>query len=548
MSGFRVFQLERSPLWGIKAGYFSPKLNAAARSVPGMRWEPKIKAHVGYLDAIEQLVDRLRGLGLNSDDAPKNTRKWSHNLPVSYEGAREYQKEGIDFLVNLAGSGALLGDEMGCGKSIQAVKAVRALRRKTVIVCPAHVRGVWERPHELDDEGGELAKWWPKAHVFAPYGTKPSKAPPSADVTVIHYDIVHAWVDTLLEWANGDLTVVLDEAQYLLNPTSRRSIACRELAHAARGRIALTGTPPTDRVRDLYNIVDTISPGRFGDFFPFALRFCNAHKKDVTGPDKTTKTVWDFDGKSNLKELRQRLDWFTLRRTKREVLKELPVLQRQIVDVQVPSKNRISMNARLVGDKRHMRLALDSAADGKQKHVLNLIKGHLEAGVRVVVGTYRRAVCERFADALGQVAPTVFIHGGVPLTRRSKIIDRLRKIEGACCLVANIDCISTGIDLTFASVAVVAELVWEPRDFVQFESRLHRFGQTEGVLVQYVIARGTGDELIMQAVINKLDSFLDLVETDSGDGFKEALQGEPDEGLSRLAAALKKMGTKKGKS
>jgi len=59
--------------------------------------------------------------------------------------------------------------------------------------------------------------------------------------------------------------------------------------------------------------------------------------------------------------------------------------------------------------------------------------------------------------------------------------------------------------------------------------------------VQYVIARGTGDELILHAVIGKLDNFLDLVENDAGDGLKADLDRK-DEGLSRLAAALKKMG------
>lgn len=715
MSGFRVRKLEGTPFYSIGAGYYSPKLNQVARSVPGMKFDVKIKAHVGYVDAVEQVVARLRELQLNTDDAPVNERRWPHNLPVSYESAREYQKEGIDFLINQAGSGALLADEMGCidgdavlrthrsasgrsidirlsmfyrvfngvgrrrhhtpvrvpsfnestgimtwsfvravldkgerpvvklthsdgnphqrwrhplrmtadhevatpngfrpvgdlipgdeilvteglgyqkppsvsavmsivpdgvahvydivcedphrnfiangivvhncGKSIQAVRAARALRRKTVIVCPAHVRGVWDREPGLGDKGGELAKWWPKARVFGPYGTRPESIPKNTDVFVTHYDIVHAWVDTILEWAadeeaeyaDRNLTAVFDEAHMLLNATSRRSKACMALAEVARGRIALTGTPPTDRVRDLYNIVDTISPGRFGEFFPFAMRFCGAKQIEVDGPEKTKKVVWSFDGRSDAKELRQRLDWFCLRRTKREVLKELPALQRQVVDVQVPPKHRISMNARLVGDRKQMRMALDSVADGKFKSVLAMIQEHLDSGMRVVVGTYRRAVCEKIADIIGEFAPTKFIHGGVALTRRGKIIDDLRRVEGPCCLVANIDCVSTGIDLTFASVVVMAELVWEPRDLVQFESRVHRFGAEGSVLVQYVIARGTGDELILHAVINKLDNFLDLVETDKGDGLKEALKGE-DDGLSRLAAALKKMGTKK---
>jgi SNF2 family DNA or RNA helicase len=564
VSGFHVFKLDDSPLWAVKVNYYSAKLNQAARSVPGARWDMQARAQVGYPDAIEQVVARLREMGLRSDDPPENTRQWKHNLPVSYEGAREYQKEGIDFLIHEAGAGALLADDMGCGKSFQAVKAARALRRKTVIVCPAHVRGVWERPADpkREDKGGELAKWWPKANIFKPYGLKADSISPEADVVVIHYDIVHAWVDEILEWSKGepvghddendlvlysanDLTLIFDEAHVLLNPTSRRSKACHTLAAAARGRIALTGTPPTDRARDLYNIVETISPGRFGEFFPFGIRYCGGHKIDVTGPENTTKTVWDFGGKSNLKELRQRLNWFCLRRTKREVLKELPALQRQVVDFEVPAKNRVGMSARIVGDKRLMRAALDNAADGKLKGVLDLVRGHLAAGQRVVVGTYRRAVCEKIATILSEVAPTKFVHGGIPIPRRSKIIDELRRSEGACCLVANIDCASTGIDLTFAGVVVMGELVWEPRDLVQFEARVHRFGAStsEPVIVQYVIARGTGDELVLQAVINKLDNFLDLVETDAGDGLKETLKGK-DDGLSRLAGALKKMGKK----
>lgn len=544
MAGFWVRQLRGTPMWAISASYRSPKLEVAARRVPGALWDTRVRAQVGYPDAIEQVVANVREMGLISDDPPDRDDAFKHNLLVAYEGSRDYQKTGIDFCIVNAGSGALLADDMGLGKSHTAAKAARALRRKTIIVCPAHVRGVWERPKSLDDKGGELAKWWPDATVLRPYGLKPQPIPSGIDVVVIHYDIVHAWVPVLLEWSKDGLTIVFDEAHALLKATSRRSKACRVLADSAAGRIALTGTPPTDRVRDLYNIVDTISPRRFGDFFPFGLRYTNAHKVDVRGPAGTTQTVWDFSGRSNIPELRRRLLWFTLRRTKREVLTELPALTRQIVDVEVKRKPSLAINARIVGDKRKMRAALDGAADAKLKHVIDMARDHLEAGQRLVIGTYRRHVCEKLAMALNDTAPTVFIHGGVPITNRGKIIDKLRRSEGACCLVANIDCISTGVDLTFANTVMVAELVWEPRDLVQFESRCHRYGQDRGVLVQYVIARGTGDELILHAVINKLDNFLDLIESDAGDGLKETLVGKEDEGLSRLAKALAKMGKK----
>lgn len=564
MAGFIVRRLEGSHLWSISASYWSPKLNAAAKPIPGMF--TKNRAWCGYVDAVQLAVERVREMGLNSDAPPENDHDYSHNLPVSYDSAREYQKIGIDFLICNASSGALLADDMGVGKSFQATKAARALRRKTLIVCPAHVRGVWERERkELgpDDKGGEIAKWWPEAKVFRPYGLTAETIPTDVDVVVVHYDIVHAWVEEILEWAAVEsreldedlpkelgnsrgrgpcnLTCIFDEAQVLLNPTSRRTKACREIAYEARGRIALTGTPPTDRVRDLYSIIEVISPGRFGDFFPYGKRYCDAKMKEVAGPGGTIRTVWDFDGKSNLKELRKRLDWFCLRRTKREVLSELPAMTRQVVDVEIPSRNRTNVTANIVGDKKRMRAALDGAADGKFKHVLALVRDHLEAGERVVVGTYRRAVCEKLAAALNEVAPTSFIHGGVALPNRGKIIHKLEHIEGPCCLVANIDATSTGVDFTFASKIVFAELVWEPRDLVQFEARSHRFGQDEPVLIQYVIARGTGDELILHAVINKLDNFLGLIESDEGDGLRETL-AKKDEGLSRLAAALRKMG------
>ena len=556
MAGFSIRRVETSKsfpnvrgLWGISAPYYSPKLNSAARMVPGTHWDSGLKAHVGYADAIEQVVYRIREMGLRCEDGPVNERDWRVNIPVSYDQARDYQKLGIDFLIANASSGALLADDMGLGKSLEITKACRALRRKTIIVCPAHVRGTWERPKgffDPADKGGELAKWWPDAVVAAPYGVKPKGLiDPAANVVVLHYDIIHAWVEELLKWVGDEsFTIAFDEIHVLLNPTSRRSKACRALAHLAAGRMGATGTPPTDRVKDLYNVVDTLSPGRFGDFFPYAIRHCAAHKADVRGPSGTTQTVWLFDGRSNLPELRTRIEWFTLRRTKREVLKELPALTREIVDIEIKADSRATVNARVVGDKRRMRAALDAAADGKLKSVISRCRNHLEQGQRIVVGTYRREVCEKIADALSEIAPTEFIHGGVALPRRGKIVDKLNKTEGACALVANIDATSTGIDFTFASRMVIAELVWETREMSQFESRVHRYGAKEPVAIEYIIARGTGDELILHAVINKLDTFAQLIEKDGGDGLKNDLAGtsKEDEGLSRLAAALKKMG------
>ncbi len=184
---------------------------------------------------------------------------------------RTYQKEAAKFLIDK--KRAILGDTMGLGKSCSALTAAKEVGGKTLIVCPSYVRGVWAAPN------GELAKWWRDASAIMLKGTKPS--PIDADVVVIHYDILHAWVDALRDW--GPVAMIIDEAHALMSSDSRRTKACRAIANSCEYVWGLTGTPLTNRPRDLFGVVDTIRPGTFGSFFKFALRFCDAHKITVGG-------------------------------------------------------------------------------------------------------------------------------------------------------------------------------------------------------------------------------------------------------------------------
>lgn len=544
--GFRIDEVDDG-LYSIGAGYWSPKLAQIAKQVPGMRFVKRpYNAWVGYIDAVMATAERLQKAKLITELAAPPDTTWPHQLPASYESARAYQRTGIDFCINQMATGCVLADDMGLGKSRQFISAARAFRRHTLIICPNHVHGVWERPKGSSgpaDPGGELAKWWPAAKVLPLYGMKPVEIPQDVDVCVIHYEIVPAWVEALKTWGVG--TLGIDEGHVLISPTSKRSKAIREIRAEAKGAVVLTGTPPTDKVMDLYNVVDIVSPGRFGDgTFRYGIAYAAGHQEQIDFADRTKRTVWKFDGKSNIDELKRRLEYFLLRRTKRQVMRELPPLTRQVVDVEISASKRIGLSAALVKDRAAMRRALDAAADGKMKHVLELVKGHLRDGLKVVVGTYRRVICENLAEELQEIAPTLWIHGGLPAAKRSLRIDEIARTHGPACLVANIDCTATGVDFTWSSTCVLAELVWEPRDFGQFESRFHRFGARDPVLVQYVIARGTGDELILEGVIRKLDTFLELIEKDRGDGMRESLRGEEDVGLQRLAKALEKMGRK----
>ncbi len=527
MQGMKVSHAGRGE-WIIESPSYSPTLRRIAHDLPGMSWQPSARAWTGYIDSVAVAAERLKEADIRvyfADDpyAPSTTTN-----VIATKGLRDYQVEGVNFLVANAATGALLADDMGLGKSAQCLRAMRALRKTyNVVVCPSFVRGVWAR---------EAAKWWPDAHVVMLTGTKPLKLFKNGNLRaardvdrhkpvlfVINYDVVHAWLasSTLPQEAadeSGMLdeiveTIAFDEGHYLQSDRSRRSVACRALARSAVYRIMLTGTPMTSRPRDLWNPVDTISEGRFGKAFPFYLRYANARKEEVA----RDKVVWKTDGASNLDELRDRMKHFMLRRTKSDVKLQLPPRTRQIIDVPVPKGNMMSASEALT-DNRALRKALDLAADGKLPQVIELVESHAADEKNIVVFCHRRVVAEIICDSLRKNGVDAqVIHGGVSQKARDAIIKQEPRV-----IVATLDSTAVGIDLSFYDVAVFAELDWVPSKLLQGEARLHRFGQKNNVLVQYIIAMSTADEIISATILAKLDVFEKTIGV-SDDGLKKDL-------------------------
>lgn len=518
----RVLRLTPT-MWGIQSSSYSNTLYAEAKRTPGMAWNPAARVWAGYADAVAVCVERCRAKGLRIQ-GDVGVDASDILLPVAYSGLWDYQKEGVEFLIRNANTGCLLADTMGLGKTPQALIAARAFNLPTVVICPNHVRGVWE---------AECKRWWPAAYPPRMLvGTKTTTLLP-APLTILHYDIAHAWATEL---ARVTSTLVLDECHALMSERSRRSSAVRQIARGASRRIGLSGTPLTNRPRDLWNVVDTLSEGRFGRAFHYFLVFCNAHKEEVA----KNKVVWKFDGSSNEEELRKRLAYFMLRRTKEEVHLELPPFRRQIVEVEITRRHTASLPGIIRGGKvsdQLLRKALDLAADGKLDDVVALTKDHVDAGERIIVFTYRRAVAEYVADALRlQGVEAVFSHGGIPQSKRDAIYKTQPQV-----LACTIDTTSTGINLSYAQTAIFAELTWEPHELLQAEARLHRPGQVNPVIVKYVIAKGTVDEIIRRNVVGKLDTFAKIV-GDMGAGLQETLENKKQEAdvLKSLYSAILK--------
>lgn len=487
---------EPSFTFAILSDHYNRILHHVCRNTPGMRWNGD--AWIGYADAVEVVQRRcleykLKVEGKVPSPEPPRTSRFSPKMAQLYG----YQKEGLRFILDHSEEGALLALDVGLGKTLCTLRLIRAImkadeRGPAVIVCPAFVVGVWQ---------DEAKKWGWDGDVVFLRGTNVDAATDlrvhKPTLYIVTAAAVHAWVDVLIKADPSCL--VIDEIHMYQGDSekSRRSAAVLRLRESIPHAWGLTGTPDPNRTKSLFPIFHILSPGRFGqNIYDFGKRYCNGKREEVA----PNKTVWIFDGISNVPELNRRLEHCMFRRTKAEVAAELPPLRRQIISVDV-GKSKRRMTGLIVNGKVNrsaLRNELVGAAVAKIPTVVEMAASDVGAGHTVVIGTYRRAVADKIGMELASLGAVV-VHGEMTPDKRMKLIKTKPKI-----LVATIDSVGVGIDLSYADLAIVAELTYEPFELVQFEGRFHRRGQTRPVLIRYPIALGSIDEHVRDVVLTKM--------------------------------------------
>lgn len=504
--------------YGIHTPSYSQVLRETARAVPGMSWDGTKRAWVGWPDAVRVCARKLQKTGLEVEGKLPDGNCTAARFR-DYGDLRRYQSVGINFLRQRAKGGALLADDLGLGKTVQACRTIEALGKDAIVVCPMFVRDTWLR---------EIKKWMSDARVVELDGTKPkmpacpvpceiyggkeecpahgNKPCPYCScagrqtIYLVHYDIVFAWVDELRK--TKAKTLVLDEIQMLQSADSRRSQACRALAMQCKYRIGLSGTPMTSRPSDLWNPCDVLSPGRFGRDWDFYRRYCDA-KQVAIETRKGPITVWNKDGASHLKELRRRLRFFMLHRTKSDVRMELPPRTRQMVGVTVARNFQSLPSKSIKGSKKWLRRAFAIAADGKIPQAVDLIESHVKNGSKVIVYSHRKVVAELVtAMLMKKKIDARTITGKLNRKQRTKFIDEQHDV-----LSCTMDSVQVGVDMSYADVAVFVELDYVPSKLLQCEGRVYRFKQKRPVLIQYIIGKDTADETVRDAVLLKLEHF-----------------------------------------
>ena len=420
-----------------------------------------------------------------------------------------YQQAGIEFVVER--QNVLLADPPGLGKTIEIAGTLNQLRSpRVLIVCPASLRLNWIQ---------ELQKWL-------------SYAPESLEVVSVD-SVWRKGVFSRLVATSFDFMAV-DEAQYIKETDSKRSMACAALAAKAKRVVLMTGTPVKNRPRDAFHLLHILAPDIFPDYRQFALRYCAAFQQTIYIKGGKKRTIWNDNGSSNLEELNDILrSTIMLRRSKEDALPQLPRKRRQLIEVEGAAKEVKAEKTAWeevcasIGYEEALRqmeagagIAFTEMASKRKtvalskipfvvEHVSNL----LDSGEKVILFAHHRDVISGLADGLKDYSPVTYV-GGMNEKQKDEAKRRFMEDDACRVFIGNIQAAGTGLTLTVSSTVVFAEMSYCPSDMEQCEDRACRIGQTAAsVLVQHIVLAGSLDVTMGKKLLEKqkiADIILDI--------------------------------------
>jgi superfamily II DNA or RNA helicase len=456
--------------------------------------------------AFERVRDRLRSF--------EGIRQ--HDEPTGFSGVlRPYQRDGLGWLLFLEefGFGGCLADDMGLGKTIQVLAMLierrnrskaDAARRPALVVVPRSLVQNWVE---------EAKRFTPDLRVLDYTGLARLELRRQLD----QYDLVVTTYGTLRRDAGHlkDLSfefAILDEAQAIKNATSQAAKACRLIQ--AQHRLAMTGTPVENHLGELWSIFEFLNPG-------------------MLGRSNSLKVLSSKSSGGNAESVRllaKALRPFILRRTKEQVLSDLPEKTEQTLycELEAPQRKLYDELRKHYRDSLNQRIEREGMAKAKI-HVLEALlrlrqaachpglldkskasepsaklETLLEQLQEVFDGGHKALVFSQFTSLLALVRKRldqrkiVYEYLDGQTRDRQQRVDRFQTDPACPLFLISLMAGGLGLNLTAADYVFILDPWWNPAVEAQAVDRAHRIGQTRHVFAYRLIARDTVEEKILQ--------------------------------------------------
>lgn len=455
----------------------------------------------------------------------KEVQNLQPELPSTFQAElRDYQMEGFSWLAHLAhwGVGACLADQMGLGKTVQALAVIlkRAHGGPTLIVAPTSVCMNWV---------SEAQRFAPTLNIVQFGGSDRQQLLNSLqpfDMLVCSYGLLQQEeVSQMLSQVQWQ-TIVLDEAQAIKNMTTKRSQAAMNLKGGFK--LITTGTPIENHLGELWNLFRFINPGLLGSFESFNQCFAIPIEK--------------FQDKQVRSKLKKLIQPFLLRRTKNQVLEELPSRTEILLHVELSREEMAFYEA--LRREAISKLSASEATAG-QKHLqllaeimklrraccnpslvmpdteLSSSKLQLFAEVLgdLLENRHKALVFSQFVDHLHIIRDYLdkqginyqYLDGSTPAPERKKRVNAFQAGSGDVFLIS-LKAGGTGLNLTAADYVIHMDPWWNPAVEDQASDRAHRIGQQRPVTIYRLVAKNTIEDKIVNLHHHKRDLADSLLE------------------------------------
>lgn len=441
---------------------------------------------------------------------------------------KTYQKDGVNWIFQIfnCGFSCCLADDMGLGKTIQAISflemSINTRKSSGLIVVPKIVIENWKN---------EISKFASKLEPIMIYGAFDYSLNLNVDskkILISTYETVVNHLDFFMKYEFSAL--ILDEAHYVKNITSQRRKSITKIR--TKFKLALTGTPIENNLSELWSLMDLLNPGLLGHYRQFMRKY-----SDIDIQEKHKKNEW----------LRKLIKPFILRRTKDEVLRDLPPKKEKIIYCEMDEHQRKLYNRILYSIKQDLSskgsrfeifdnaialkglLYLREICDDpellpielKQNSILNsckeqvfleFVKTVMDSNKKIIVYSLFPRILSKLGNAVKKYGWPQFYIDGTTVNRQN-LVDEFEKSDEGIFFIS-LKAGGVGLNLVSCQYVLLYEPWWNIAAEEQATNRIYRIGQEKPVFIYRFITKDSIEEKMHDLQIKKSELFHDIFHND----------------------------------